>query len=153
MSDDAPAFRLWPPVALGIPWLIGYVLTISAGDPVELDQSWVQVLGVLLVLAFCVWNGWAMWLMHQHRTALLPGGSTRVVIDTGPFAVSRNPLYLGLIALYVGLALLWSFWALVLTPAGFALLWWGAVRPEERYLSANFGAEYDDYRQQVRRGL
>lgn len=153
MSDDAPAFRLWPPVALGIPWLIGYVLTISAGDPVELDQSWVQVLGVLLVLAFCVWNGWAMWLMHQHRTALLPGGSTRVVIDTGPFAVSRNPLYLGLIALYVGLALLWSFWALVLTPAGFALLWWGAVRPEERYLSANFGAEYDDYRQQVRRWL
>lgn len=153
MSDDAPAFRLWPPVALGIPWLIGYVLTISAGDPVELDQSWVQVLGVLLVLAFCVWNGWAMWLMHQHRTALLPGGSTRVVIDTGPFAVSRNPLYLGLIALYVGLALLWSFWALVLTPVGFALLWWGAVRPEERYLSANFGAEYDDYRQQVRRWL
>ncbi len=153
MSDDAPAFRLWPPVALGIPWLIGYALTITVGDPVELDQSWARVLGVLLVLAFCVWNGWALWLMHKHRTALLPGGSTRVVIDSGPFAVSRNPLYVGLIALYVGLALLWSFWALVLVPVGVALLWWGAVRPEEHYLSATFGAEYDDYRRRVRRWL
>ncbi len=153
VSDDAPAFRLWPPVALGIPWLIGYALTITVGDPVELDQSWARVLGVLLVLAFCVWNGWALWLMHKHRTALLPGGSTRVVIDSGPFAVSRNPLYVGLIALYLGLALLWSFWALVLVPVGVALLWWGAVRPEEHYLSATFGAEYDDYRRRVRRWL
>jgi protein-S-isoprenylcysteine O-methyltransferase Ste14 len=105
------------------------------------------------VLAFCVWNGWSLWLMHTHRTALLPGGSTRVVIDSGPFAVSRNPLYVGLIVLYVGLALLWSFWALVLTPVGVGLLWWGAVRPEERYLTATFGAEYDDYRRRVRRWL
>jgi protein-S-isoprenylcysteine O-methyltransferase Ste14 len=75
------------------------------------------------------------------------------VIDSGPFAVSRNPLYVGLIALYVGLALLVSFWALVLVPVGVALLWWGAVRPEEQYLSATFGAEYDDYRRRVRRWL
>jgi protein-S-isoprenylcysteine O-methyltransferase Ste14 len=153
VSPDAPAFRLWPPVALGIPWLIGYSLTVAVGDPVALDSSWVRALGALLVLAFCVWNGWSLWLMHTHRTALLPGGSTRVVIDSGPFAVSRNPLYVGLIVLYVGLALLWSFWALVLTPVGVGLLWWGAVRPEERYLTATFGAEYDDYRRRVRRWL
>jgi protein-S-isoprenylcysteine O-methyltransferase Ste14 len=153
VSNDAPAFRLWPPVALGLPWVVGYVLTFLFGDPVALDRTWVRVLGILLVLAFCVWNGWALWLMHKHRTALLPGGSSRVVIDSGPFAVSRNPLYVGLIALYVGLALLVSFWALVLVPVGVALLWWGAVRPEEQYLSATFGAEYDDYRRRVRRWL
>jgi protein-S-isoprenylcysteine O-methyltransferase Ste14 len=144
---------VWPPVALGVPWLVGYGLTATIGDPVDLDGPWLSVLGLLLVLAFAVWNGWALWLMHTHRTALLPGGSTRAVIDTGPFAVSRNPLYVGLIALYVGLALLWSFWALVLLPVGFGLLWWGAVRPEESYLSATFGAEYDDYRRRVRRWL
>lgn len=153
VSSDAPAFRLWPPVALGVPWLAGYLLTVTVGDPVALDRTWVRGLGVLLIVAFGIWNGWALWLMHRHRTALLPGGSTQVVIDSGPFAISRNPLYVGLIALYVGLALLASFWALVLAPVGVALLWWGAVRPEEQYLTARFGDEYDDYCRRVRRWL
>ena len=154
MDGDAPAFRVWPPFALGAPWLVGYTLTAALGDPVPLDAAWARWLGWLLVLAFALWNGWALWVMGSRRTALLPGGATRLVLDSGPFGLSRNPLYVGLTALYVGVSLLVpSFWALVLAPVGFALLWWGAVRPEERYLSARFGAEYDDYRQRVRRWL
>jgi protein-S-isoprenylcysteine O-methyltransferase Ste14 len=84
----------------------------------------------------------------------LPGGSTRVILARGPFGRSRNPLYLGLISLDVALALLWpSSWALVLVPLGVAALRWGAVLPEERYLSAKFGVEYDSYRARVRRWL
>ena len=154
VPPDAPAFRVWPPIALGGPWLLGVALTLTAGDPVPLDQSWAREAGWGLVLGFCAWNGWGLWLMHVHRTALLPGGATRVVIDDGPFGLSRNPLYVGLVALTVGLSLLTpSFWALVLVPVGVALLWWGAIRPEEQYLSAKFGAEYDDYRGRVRRWL
>jgi protein-S-isoprenylcysteine O-methyltransferase Ste14 len=46
-----------------------------------------------------------------------------------------------------------SFWSLVLVPVGVAALLWGAIRPEERYLSAKFGADYDAYRARVRRWL
>jgi protein-S-isoprenylcysteine O-methyltransferase Ste14 len=114
----------------------------------------VTAVGWCLIAAFCIWNGWGLWLMHVHRTALLPGGATRVIIDRGPFGVSRNPLYVGLVALSLGAALVVpSFWALVLVPIGLGLLWWGAVVPEERYLSARFGAAYDDYRRRVRRWL
>ena len=68
--------------------------------------------------------------------------------------MSRNPLYLGLLALYLGLGLLApSFWALVLFPAAVLLLVWGAIRPEERFLHERFGAPYDDYRRRVRRWL
>lgn len=154
MRGDAPTFRLWPPVALGAPWLAGWALTVVLGDPVSLDHPRVRGAGLVLVLFFGIWNGWALWLLHTNRTALLPGGSTRVIIDSGPFGLSRNPLYVGLVALDAGLALLWpSFWALVLVPVGVALLWWGAVRPEEQYLSAKFGAEFDAYRRRVRRWL
>lgn len=154
MRRDAPGFRVWPPVALGVPLLVGWGLTAALGDPVSLDRPWARWVGGALVLAFLVWNGWALAVMHAHRTALLPGGSTRVVLDSGPFGVSRNPLYVGLVALDLGLSLLLrSFWALVLVPVGIALLWWGAVRPEERYLSAKFGAEYAAYLRRVRRWL
>lgn len=151
---DAPAYRIWPPVALGVPLLAGYALTAAVGDPIALPPTVSGTVALVLIIAFAIWNGWALMLMARHRTALLPGGSTRLILDRGPFRVSRNPLYLGLIALYVGLALLWpSLWALVLTPVGVAALWWGAIAPEERYLRAKFGVEYDAYCARVRRWL
>ncbi len=151
---DAPAYRIWPPVALGVPLVAGWILTAVVGDPVALPVGPSRVIALVLIVAFALWNGWALWLMARHRTALLPGGATRTILDRGPFRVSRNPLYLGLIALDIALALLWpSFWALVFTPLGVAGLWWGAIAPEERYLSEKFGAEYDDYRARVRRWL
>jgi protein-S-isoprenylcysteine O-methyltransferase Ste14 len=154
MADDAPAYRIWPPVALGVPLLAGLGLTAGVGDPIRLPVEASRGVATVLIVTFVLWNASALWLMARHRTALLPGGSTRTILDRGPFRVSRNPLYLGLIALDVGLALLWpSFWALALTPVGVAALWWGAILPEERYLSAKFGAEYDAYRARVRRWL
>jgi protein-S-isoprenylcysteine O-methyltransferase Ste14 len=151
---DAPAYRIWPPVALGVPLLAGLGITAGVGDPIVFPTGISRIVATVLIVAFALWNGWALWLMGRHETALLPGGSTRTVLDHGPFRVSRNPLYLGLIALDMALALLWSsFWALTLVPVGVMALWWGAILPEERYLSAKFGAEYDAYRARVRRWL
>lgn len=151
---DAPRYRIWPPVALGVPLVAGLVVTASVGDPIALPAGISRGVATVLIVAFAFWNGWALWLMGRHETALLPGGSTRVILDRGPFRVSRNPLYLGLIALDLALALLFlSFWAVALTPVGVVALWWGAIVPEERYLSEKFGAEYDAYRARVRRWL
>jgi protein-S-isoprenylcysteine O-methyltransferase Ste14 len=151
---DAPAFRIWPPVALGAPLLVGVVITSSAGDPFTMPALATRTVGAILIAVFAVWNGAALWIMARGRTALLPGGATRVILDRGPFGLSRNPLYVGLIALDVGLALLWpSAWALLFVPLGVACLRWGAILPEEHYLSAKFGSEYDDYRRHVRRWL
>lgn len=151
---DAPAYRIWPPVALGVPLIAGWMLTATVGDPIMLPVVISRAIAIVLAAAFAIWNGWTLWLMARHRTALLPGGSTRTILDRGPFRWSRNPLYLGLIALDVALALLWpSAWAVLLTPIGVLALWWGAILPEERYLDAKFPAEYGDYRARVRRWL
>ena len=138
---DAPAYRLWPPIALGVPLLVGVIVTAAAGDPFSLGGAAARIVGIILLVLFGVWNGWALSVMATNRTALLPGGATRVVLDRGPFRFSRNPLYLGLIVLDVAIALLWpSAWALILVPVGIALLFWGAITPEEQYLSTKFGA-------------
>ena len=101
-----------------------------------------------------MWNGWALVTIARHRTALLPGGETTTVIDRGPFAWSRNPLYLGLLAGSAGVGLVAaSMWALLALPLELALLHWGAVVPEERYLAAKFGTTYADYTGRVRRWL
>src|SRR6476659_8685326 len=151
---DAPAYRIWPPIALGVPLLAGVMVTALAGDPFTPARDGARVVGAVLLAVFVLWNGWTLSVMAANRTAVLPGGATRVVLDRGPFGLSRNPLYVGLIVLDVGLALLWpSGWALIGVPIGVALLSWGAIVPEERYLRATFGTEYDDYRRRVRRWL
>ncbi len=152
-SGETVAFRLWPPVAIGGPLLVGWTVTLSRGDPVDLGD-WRVPLGWALVLLFAVWNSWSLWLFGRHRTGLLPGQATHALIEVGPYRLSRNPLYVGLLALYLGLALLApTFWGLVQFPVAVLLVRWGAIRPEERFLHERFGAPYDDYTRRVRRWL
>ena len=148
---DTVAFRIWPPVAIGLPLIAGWLMTRALGDPVELG-AWRVPVGLALAGFFVGWNGWALWLFGRHETGLLPGQATNTLIDAGPYRVSRNPLYVGLLALYVSLALLVpTVWGLVLVPVAALLLLWGAILPEERFLRERFGAEYDDYTRRVRR--
>ena len=152
-GEDIVAFRLWPPVAIGAPLLAGGLATALWGDPVDLG-GWRVSLGWALVAFFVIWNGWSLWLFGRHETGLLPGQATSAIIEEGPYRLSRNPLYIGLLALYLGLALLVpTFWGLVLFPAAVALVFWAAIRPEERFLHDRFGAPYDEYAARVRRWL
>ena len=152
-SEETVAFRLWPPVAIGVPLVVGWLATLRWGDPVDLG-GWRIALGWVLVLFFVGWNGWSLWLFSRHETGLLPGQATHAMIKEGPYRLSRNPLYVGLLAFYLGLALLApTFWGLVLFPAAVLLVLWGAIRPEERFLHERFGAPYDDYTRRVRRWL
>jgi protein-S-isoprenylcysteine O-methyltransferase Ste14 len=152
-SDHGPAFRLWAPVAVGTPLVSGLLVSALFGDPLS-STSVTIGLGWLLVAVFAGWNGWALLIMARRRTALLPGGTTTALIESGPFARSRNPLYVGLLVLSAGLSLLaGSLWAVVVLPLEWALLRWGAVLPEERYLAATFGSAYTEYAGRVRRWL
>lgn len=106
------------------------------------------------MLVFVAWNGWSLWLFQRHRTGLLPGQATLEMIEDGPYRVSRNPLYVGLLVLYLALCLLIpTVWGIALVPAAIALLFWGAIKPEERFLHDRFGSHYDAYTKRVRRWL
>ena len=88
-------------------------------------------------------------------TRLTPYGLFAIAANAagtlGVEQLSRLQIYL---VVYVAVALLaQSFWALVFVPIGVVALSWGAIRPEERYLSGKFGSEYQAYRARVRRWL
>jgi protein-S-isoprenylcysteine O-methyltransferase Ste14 len=149
---DAPKYIVWPPVALGVPLLLGLYARewrpLPTGLSPELRMGAALVAGAL----FFVINGTGYVAMVRARTGILPGEAARTLLTRGPFRYSRNPLYVGLILVYVGIALLYdSGWALLLLPAAALLLHYGAVLPEERYLEAKFGDEYRAYKTRVRR--
>lgn len=92
--------------------------------------------------------GWAVRTVGARDVA-----APSSLVTDGPYAFSRNPMYVGWTALYAGLALLrgsaWLLLALPVVLAGTHL----DVRREERTLERRFGAAYRAYRREVRRYL
>lgn len=78
------------------------------------------------------------------------------LITCGPFAYVRNPLYLGNILIYSGLAVMANVWMPYLLLAVWAFFFWQytwIIWEEEALLAQCFGAEYRDYQQQVPRWI
>jgi protein-S-isoprenylcysteine O-methyltransferase Ste14 len=159
VSDERPAspgVRFPPPTLFVVGFLVGlgldrWMLRLALGG---VGRSPLVVAGWLLIAAGSVVLLWAMLTFVRARTALLPSRPARTIVANGPFRYSRNPMYIGMSAVYIGLALLMSMaWPLVLLPLVLLALYMLVIRREERYLGVAFGDEYAAYRARVRRWL
>ncbi|GIK54399.1 MAG: isoprenylcysteine carboxylmethyltransferase family protein [Chloroflexi bacterium] len=75
-----------------------------------------------------------------------PGQPTSQVIKTGLFAISRNPLHLGSVIVFLGITFtLNNLWVLVTLPLSIILCHYILIIPEEQYLATKFGKEYEEY--------
>jgi protein-S-isoprenylcysteine O-methyltransferase Ste14 len=103
--------------------------------------------------------GWALiafgvWI--SLRAALEAGDinidSPTQLLTTGPYAHSRNPMYLGWTSLHLGIALAAnSFWIIATLPLVVIVTHLFDIRREERRSLAEFGDEYRAYQEKVRR--
>jgi protein-S-isoprenylcysteine O-methyltransferase Ste14 len=77
--------------------------------------------------------------------------STALVLG-GPYRLTRNPMYVGLLCVYIALALWFGLvWTLILVPLVMVAVQRLAIAKEERYLEQKFGDAYRQYRANVRR--
>ena len=91
---------------------------------------------------------------RKAQTAIDPFEETTALIQTGPFDYTRNPLYLALTMIYIGIALAArARFPLRLLPAILWMINTGVIEREERYLERKFGQTYRDYRDRVPRWL
>ena len=90
----------------------------------------------------------------RHRTPVDPRQPTTELVTGGIYALSRNPVYLGLCCVLAGFGLHGNAaWVVMAAPALGATLEWAAIRPEEAYLEGRFGEPYVAYKRRVRRWL
>jgi protein-S-isoprenylcysteine O-methyltransferase Ste14 len=128
-------------------WLPGDALPGSLADPVR----W---LGLALAIAGATFSFSAVATFWRAGTTALPFRAATRLVTHGPYRFARNPMYTGLTAVYIGLALAWNrIWPFAFLPVVFSLLMRHVVGPEERYLEARFGDAYRAYRARVRRFL
>ena len=81
-----------------------------------------------------------------------PYEPTTAIVATGPYSVSRNPIYVSATVVYVGIALVVNtLWPIIFLPVGIALLHYRVIAREESYLERVIGDEYRQYKARVRR--
>ena len=90
----------------------------------------------------------------KAKTTLRPDRGANALIRSGPFAYSRNPLYLAVMIVILGVGV-WvnSLWILGMLIPLFFVMSRAVIAPEEAYLESRFGQEYLDYKKSVRRWL
>jgi protein-S-isoprenylcysteine O-methyltransferase Ste14 len=143
-------------VVFGIPFLISIALHFIV--PFSLSQGILrQVLipiGIVLMIIGIGVIALARREFVHHSQPTDPGHPTTRIIQTGVFAVSRNPLYLASIMTFLGIALALNIlWGLITLLVSIVLCHYILIIPEERYLTAKFGKEYEEYAASVHRWL
>ena len=145
----------WPPVllvaAIGSAWALGYVVPLGwpgLNDmPARVIALGFGIGGIALVV-------WSIVTLRRAGTTVMPDGISKVLVTNGPYTRFRNPIYLG----EVLLLLFFADWTrniwFVLSALTFAVLVTVLqILPEERHLTAQFGAAYDAYRARTRRWI
>lgn len=143
-----------PPVAQAL--VIGFLMwLLSASLPsLALSLPWRTMLALAFYVAGTVIALAGLVEFIRRKTTVNPvtPGAAAVVVTSGIYRWSRNPMYLGLLLVLIG----WAVWlsnlmAFALLPLFVLYMNRFQIEPEERALSAKFGRSFTEYTRSVRR--
>jgi protein-S-isoprenylcysteine O-methyltransferase Ste14 len=156
MSDLPPPAVNFPPPLLYLGmilfgWFLDYVLQLPE---IPLSATLQQVLGALVVLLGIAINIPAVLKFKANDENVIPWTGSEKIIVSGIYRFTRNPMYLGMSLISLGIATWAGSYAMVGTAllASVIIDRFVIVR-EEYYLEKRFGQSYADYKSQVRRWL
>ena len=142
----------WPTTFYIVALLLALALQrVFPLDIVQIGRIWQQLAGAVLLAGGVTLIGWALKKLLHHRTSILSTRSTSHLITSGPFRLTRNPVYLGYTVVILALGLLadcpWMIAAALITAA---LIHVFVVRREEKHLLARFGFDFERYCRRTR---
>ena len=149
----SPPIPLPPPIILLVllilSALLAWVVPIASfGIPFH------GVIAALFIVTGLGFSGAGFFTFKNRRTPVRPGAEPALLVLEGPYRITRNPMYLGLLLFSIGwFFAIQSVWFVVPPILFFLLINFRLIPFEEQLLSERFGAEYDRYRQRVRRWL
>jgi protein-S-isoprenylcysteine O-methyltransferase Ste14 len=140
-------------------WALIYVLAAAV---ISWFVDWAKMpglplapLGITVVAIAWILPVWAIVLFRREGTEVEPTSPTnRKLITSGPYRFTRNPMYLGLVILSLGIAIWVGAWPMFGAPiALFATANWVHIPFEEAKMRRQFGVRYDGYVIRVRRWI
>jgi protein-S-isoprenylcysteine O-methyltransferase Ste14 len=148
-----------PPLLFLAALLIGFVLDRLLRLPFPVARTgwvhWVSAInaGALILMGIALFAA-SIRSFSRAATPIQGTRPTRALVTTGIHGWSRNPIYLGMFLVYVGIGLVVrSPWILLLAVPLAITIHYGVVAREEAYLERRFGDAYREYKGRVSRWL
>jgi protein-S-isoprenylcysteine O-methyltransferase Ste14 len=155
-ATDRAEVAIKPPFLFMGALALGAVLSliIPVGPRLASPNGLALLVGLTFVAIGFALAAFSVRNFRRAGTTVVPGEPSTALVVTGPYHVTRNPIYIGLVLIYFGLAvILTSLWVLLLLIPVLAILQRGVVEREEEYLERQFGQAYRKYQARVPRWL
>jgi protein-S-isoprenylcysteine O-methyltransferase Ste14 len=155
-STDHPDVITFPPLI----YLAGLGLSLAAKLLVRLPitPKWLRrprrKAGFALIATGIGVAAWGARTFQEADTSISPHDPATTLVESGPYEYTRNPIYIGMTAVYSGITLLLNnFWGFLLLPGVLVVVQRGVIEREEAHLRATFGDAYDEYTERIPRWL
>ena len=125
--------------------LLGYDYLHS----IVFDVVWARYLGLAVLVVSSVFSVWARVALGTMWSVAPEVGGDRRLRTSGPYGVTRHPIYSGLLGMLIGTALLAGGHELIALVVVGVVLFEVKIHQEERLMVATFPDEYPDYRRRV----
>ena len=140
-------------------WALAYVVIayglsrLAGGDPIPYLPG--VPFAVVLIVAGVALSVSAAALFRREGTELNPASATnQKLVTSGPFRFTRNPMYLGLVLVTLGIAFWVGTWPMFLAPiATFATANWAHIPFEEAKMRRQFSPDFEQYTRKARRWI
>ena len=110
--------------------------------------------GIILILFGIIINLWTDSLLKKKQTTVKPQEIPNFFFTSGPFRLSRHPIYLGMLSILFGTVIFLSSLSTFVFPIIFVIIIEKLFIPmEEKNLEKKFGIKYVDYKKRVRRWI
>jgi protein-S-isoprenylcysteine O-methyltransferase Ste14 len=153
-GPDSSNAIIRPPIAWALSFAVGLTLDWlypAPFVPPNVPHSWVGAAVFAMAFGLAIW---AIATIRRAGTQVETNRPTTAIVTSGPFRLTRNPIYVGMFLGLVGLAIGFdSLWILGMLVPLFLVIRYGVVAREEDYLARKFAGVYLDYKSRVRRWL
>lgn len=149
----SPPIPLPPPILMLVLLLLSALLTAVA--PIAfVPVSFHGPSAALLILVGLGFSAAGFFSFKSRGTPVRPGAEPTQLVLSGPYRITRNPMYLGLLLISIGCFFaVESVWFIIPPILFFWVLNFRLIPFEEQLMEEHFGAQYETYRQRVRRWL
>jgi protein-S-isoprenylcysteine O-methyltransferase Ste14 len=152
-NSDAPNVKIIPPLIYLAGIILGLLVSVWMPTRVVANPA-AWIIGGILIVCGAVLAGAAIVRFKGAGTTIRPDRAASSLVIAGPYKITRNPMYLGLAIVYLGIAISdQSLWALILLPVVLIIIQHWVIEPEEAFLERRFGSDYRSYKGNVRRWL
>ena len=154
-TSKGPGVYIPPPLF----YVLIFLAALFIQKKIPLDNALFQlqvikIAGVILLVVALFFSYRSLRQFFLSKNTLIPIKPASSLQTTGIYRISRNPMYVGLAIIYLGLTcLIGNWWNFILFPVLFLIVQEYIIKREEKYLKLEFGEQYEGYKKTVRRWL